>query len=218
MSWSHLASNLREIRERIDRAAESVGRDPALVNLIAVSKTFPADAVRAMYDLGQRHFGESRLQEAQPKIESLPGDIVWHFIGGLQSNKAKRVVQLFDVVHTFCGESQLREAAKAGRPVDALIEVNVADEPQKAGVSPQSLDAFHAQLLDFPSVRFRGLMTIGPATENAEGMRPYYRMLREANARLGGQWLSMGMSGDFDVAIQEGASHIRIGTALFGAR
>jgi len=218
MDWQHVEENYREISDRIQTSCESVQRDPNSVTLIAVSKTFPIEAVKAAYDLGHRHFGESRLQEAQPKIENLPDDIVWHFIGGLQSNKAKKVAQLFDAIHTFDSESQLREAAKANHSIDALIEVNVAEEKQKSGILLRDLDSFHQKLLDFKLVRFRGLMTIGPATENPEQMRPYFRALREANSRLGGQWLSMGMSGDFEVAIQEGASHIRIGTALFGER
>ncbi|AIE86541.1 YggS family pyridoxal phosphate-dependent enzyme [Fimbriimonas ginsengisoli] len=218
MDWRHLSANFAEIYSRIAQAAEAVDRDPASVTLIAVSKTFPVDAIRAAYDLGHRHFGESRLQEALPKIEALPEDIVWHFIGKLQSNKAKRVAQLFDVIHTIESEAQLKEIAKAGRRVDALIEVNVANEAQKSGIFPVALDLLHAKLLDFPQASFRGLMTIGPATDNPEEMRPIFRKLREENARLGGQWLSMGMSGDFEVAIQEGASHVRIGTALFGAR
>lgn len=216
--WSHVSTNLRSIRGRIDRAAESVGRDPASVTLVAVSKTFPADAIRAAYDAGQRHFGESRLQEAQPKIETLPGDVVWHFIGGLQSNKAKKIASLFDVVHTLDNDGQLREIAKGSRTVDALIEVNIAGEAQKSGVSPEGVDLLLAKLLECSRVRFRGLMTIGPATDDPERMRPYFRALREENARLGGQWLSMGMSNDFEVAIQEGSTHVRVGTALFGAR
>jgi pyridoxal phosphate enzyme (YggS family) len=218
MSWEHISRNFREVGEQIERAAESAGRDPASVTLVAVTKTFPVEAVRAAYDLGHRHFGESRLQEAQPKIEALPSDTVWHFIGKLQSNKAKRVAQLFDVIQTLESETQLKEIAKAGRAVEALVEVNVANEAQKSGLPLESLDLFLVKLLDFPQARFRGLMTIGPATDNAEEMRPIFRSLREANARVGGQWLSMGMSGNFEVAIQEGASHVRIGTALFGAR
>lgn len=218
MTWRHVASNLKAIHERISKAADSAGRDPASVTLVAVSKTFSVEAIRAAYDAGQRHFGESRLQEAVPKIEMLPADITWHFIGALQSNKAKKIAQLFDVVHTFDSESQLREATKAERTLDGLIEVNVAEEAQKSGILFSGLDAFHEKLLEFQSIRFRGLMTIGPATDDCEGMRPYFRTLREANARLGGQWLSMGMSADFDVAIQEGASHVRIGSAIFGSR
>lgn len=206
------------MRDRIARACESADRDPASVTLVAVSKTYSSDAIRAAFDLGLRHFGESRLQEAQSKIETLPGEIVWHFIGHLQSNKAKRVGQLFDVVHTLTSEAQVRELGKAGRTVDGLIEVNIAEETQKNGLLLADVDAFRKSLLDCSWIRFRGLMTIGPAVDEAEAMRPYFQALREANLTVGGSWLSMGMSHDFEVAIQEGSTHVRVGTALFGAR
>jgi PLP dependent protein len=210
--------NLHNLRERICRSCETARRDPASVTLVAVGKTFPADDIRRAYDLGVRDFGESRLQEAQPKIESLPTDIVWHFVGNLQSNKAKRAAQLFQVLHTVYKPSQLAELAKADRTVDALVEVNIAEEPQKAGLSAERLDHFVPMLLQCPQVRFRGLMTIGPVVQEPSQMRRYFRSLREANERLGGEWLSMGMSSDFEVAIQEGSTHVRVGTALFGVR
>lgn len=213
-----IASRLNRIRERIEVAAHSVGRDSTAVTLIAVSKTVGIDAIREAYDAGQRHFGESRLQEAMPKIEALPGDIVWHFVGTLQSNKAKRVAERFDVIHTLESESQLREIGKAGRVVDGLIEVNIANEPQKSGISVKNLEAFANSGLQYPSVHLRGLMTIGPPNLDPEAMRPFFRDLRTLGERIGGQWLSMGMSDDFEVAIQEGATHVRVGTAIFGSR
>lgn len=213
-----IASRLERIRGRIEIAARSVGRDPAEVTLVGVSKTVGIDAIREAYDAGQRHFGESRLQEALPKIEALPSDIVWHFVGTLQSNKAKRVAQQFGVIHTLESESQLKEMAKAGRDVDGLIEVNIADEPQKSGISVKNLEAFANSGLQYPSVHLRGLMTIGPPLRDPEAMRPFFRELRALGERVGGQWLSMGMSDDFDVAIQEGATHVRVGTAIFGSR
>lgn len=209
---------LDSIRERIARAAESIGRDPSEVTLIAVSKMHSRDAVKEAYDLGLRHFGESRLQEAEAKVASLPGDIVWHFIGHLQSNKAKRVASMFDSIHTLDSDGQLREIDKAGRSIDGLIEVNIANETQKAGILPEALDGFHEKVLNCSHIRFQGLMTVGPALENPEGMRPYFRKLRELNEQADGKWLSMGMSSDFEVAIQEGATHVRIGSALFGSR
>ena len=213
-----MRSRFNEIRTRVQIACESAGRDPDEVTLIAVSKTHPLEAILEAYDLGHRHFGESKLQEALPKIEGAPEDIIWHFIGNLQSNKAKRIAEVFDVIHTVWKPSHLVEIDKTGRPSDVLIEVNIANEPQKAGISQESLDEFRETLLQYGSVQFRGLMTIGPALDDAESMRPYFRQLREANERVGGEWLSMGMSSDFEVAIQEGATHIRVGTALFGAR
>ncbi len=213
-----IASRLDRIRERIEIAARSVGRDPSGVTLIAVSKTVDVEAIQAAYDAGQRHFGESRLQEALPKIEALPKDIVWHFVGKLQSNKAKRAAMSFAVIHTLESDSQLRELSKAGREVDGLIEVNIADEPQKSGISAKNLEAFANSGLQYPSVHLRGLMTIGPPLQDPEAMRPFFRELRMLGERIGGQWLSMGMSDDFEVAIQEGATHVRVGSAIFGSR
>ncbi len=213
-----IARNLAQIQARIAQACESVNRDSADVTLIAVSKTFSTDDIKQAYDAGHRHFGESRLQEAQPKIEALPIDIVWHFIGHLQSNKAKKVAQLFEVVHTLDSESQLTEITKAGRPIEGFIEVNIANEPQKAGISPESLDEFAQTVLSYSQVHLTGLMAIGPTVIDSELSRPFFRQLRNHAHRLGVQKLSMGMSQDFDVAIQEGATHIRVGSAIFGSR
>ncbi len=209
---------LQDVRDRIHRACDSVGRDPGSVTLIAVSKLHPVEDIQMAYDLGQRHFGESRLQEAALKIEMLPNDIVWHFIGPLQSNKAKKIASLFSVIHSFCKTGQILEADKAGSPVEGLIEVNIAEETQKTGISAQNLDGFKSDILQSSNVHFRGLMTIGPVVSDAELMRPYFRELRRHAIRLEADWLSMGMSNDFEVAIQEGASHIRVGSAIFGSR
>lgn len=213
-----IAKNIALIQSQIDRAAETVQRDPNEITLIAVSKTFPIDAIREAYDAGHRHFGESRLQEAQPKIKALPGDIVWHFIGNLQSNKAKKVAQLFEVIHTLESESQLKEIAKAGRQVDGFIEVNIAKETQKAGISTDEVDELIEVVLHYPQVRLCGLMTIGPVEENPETSRKYFRVLKNLANEKDLKGLSMGMSQDFDVAIQEGATHIRVGSAIFGSR
>jgi pyridoxal phosphate enzyme (YggS family) len=213
-----LRTSFLDVHERIARSAESVGRDPASVTLIAVSKTVCVDLIREAYDLGHRDFGESRLQEAIPKIERLPDDIRWHFIGKLQSNKARRAADLFHVIHTLESEQQLRELSKAGRAVDGLIEVNIGVELQKSGISPESLGKFAKTVVQYPLVRLRGLMTVGPLHPNAEFMRPFFRELRELGYGFKGQWLSMGMSNDFEVAIQEGSTHVRVGSALFGAR
>ncbi len=213
-----VAGNLATIQSQVRVACESVQRDPATVTLIAVSKTFPTDAIREAYDAGHRHFGESRLQEALPKIEALPSDIVWHFVGTLQSNKAKRIAQLFDVIHTIDSESQLKEIAKADREVAGFIEVNIANEAQKAGICADRLDDFNKVVLHYPQVRLCGLMTIGPAVEDAEQSRAYFRELRTLARQIGVEGISMGMSQDFDVAIQEGATHVRVGSAIFGSR
>jgi uncharacterized pyridoxal phosphate-containing UPF0001 family protein len=128
------------------------------------------------------------------------------------------VASLFSVIHTIEKESQLREIAKADRAIDALLEVNIADEPQKSGIPVNELDALASKVLNCPLTRLRGLMTIGPAFDDPEMMRPYFRLMKKINDDVGGKWLSMGMSGDFEVAIQEGSTHIRVGTALFGER
>lgn len=213
-----IASNIALIQSQIAQACASVGRDPADITLIAVSKTFPTEAIREAYDAGHRHFGESRLQEALPKIENLPADIVWHFIGHLQSNKAKRVAQLFDVIHTIDSENLVKEIAKAGRQVDGFIEVNIANEAQKAGISADRVDDLRKVVLHYSQIRLRGLMTIGPIVDEPELSRPYYRQLRELARQMDLGGLSMGMSQDFDVAIQEGATHVRVGSAIFGSR
>ncbi|HRJ26371.1 MAG TPA: YggS family pyridoxal phosphate-dependent enzyme [Fimbriimonadaceae bacterium] len=214
-----LAANYRQITESIRRAADEAQRDPATVQLVAVTKTVPLDALREAYDLGLRHFGESKWQEAEPKIAALPADITWHFIGKLQSNKARKVAEAFQVIHTLETESQLKEIAKASRPIDGLIEINIAKEIQKSGIFPETLDDFVQSVLYCKNVRLCGLMTVGPVEVDPERMRGYYKELRGLLAHVPtGSWLSMGMSHDFGVAIQEGATHIRVGTALFGSR
>ena len=213
-----MLDRLREIQARMCQAAESVGRDPASVTLIAVSKTRSIPELQAAYDLGLRHFGESKVQEAIPKVEALPKDITWHFIGHLQSNKAKKCAEYFSVIHSLSSEGQLREIENGARTVDGLIEINIAEESQKSGILPNDLDQFALSALQYKRTRIRGLMTIGPQVDNPEDMRPWFRTLANLSANVGTGWKSMGMSSDFEVAIQEGASHIRVGTALFGER
>lgn len=218
-----MRTRLLAIRERIERACVSAGRDPSGVTLIAVSKGFPAEAVHEAFDLGCRDFGENRLQEALGKFDSLPQELAqactWHFIGTLQSRKVPQVVEAFDVVHTLDRESQVAQLARVQQPVTALIEVNTGREPQKGGVLPEDLPAFVRRFDELPLVRLAGLMTMGPAAAGAEEMRPFFALLRHLGKQCRiGPWLSMGMSDDFDVAIQEGATHVRVGTALFGSR
>lgn len=213
-----LERNLFDIQKKIAQAAESVGRSDSDVTLVAVSKTVSVENIRFLYDLGVRDFGESKLQEAIPKIQTLPEDIIWHFIGHLQSNKARKVAELFSVIHTIASESQLRELEKSSLVRDVFIEINIAQESNKSGISVNLLDVFKEKLLQCKGTRFRGLMTIGPALPDAEAMRSYFKEMNRLNQLAGGTWLSMGMSGDFDVAIQEGATHVRVGSALFGAR
>lgn len=206
------------IQDEIERNCSLVSRDPAGVTLIAVSKTQSIDNVRKLYDLGHRNFGESRLQELIPKAEVLPKDIIWHFIGKLQSNKIRKASEICQVIHTIESDSQIREFCKFSKRIDVLIEVNIANEEQKSGILTKSLDVFHQSVIQSNLAEFRGLMTIGPIVREAEDSRPYFAEMRRLNEQIGGDWLSMGMSRDFGVAIQEGATHIRVGTSLFGER
>lgn len=208
----------REILTRVADASQSVGRDPNSVTLIAVSKTYPVDAIRELYDLGHRDFGESRLQELIPKWEELPKDIRWHFIGKLQSNKTKRAAEICHSIHTIETISQLKELNKSDQPVQVFIEVNIAEEAQKSGILQNSLDTFAQDVIRCEQANLSGLMTIGPVVKDPEQSRPYFEKLRHLGEAIGTMNLSMGMSLDFEVAIQEGATHIRVGTLLFGAR
>ena len=208
----------QEIREKCDDICRKCDRDPASVTIIAVSKTVPLDLMLQAYDIGIRDFGESRYQEAQPKIEAMPSDIRWHFIGKLQSNKARRIGESFDVIHTLEAQSQIRELEKCDKQIKALIEVNVTKEQQKAGIFPETLDETVDLLSCSQNVRFQGLMTIGPLVDDPEQNREVFRSLAQLGMRHRAEWLSMGMSADYDVAIQEGATHVRIGSALFGER
>lgn len=213
-----MADNWARIQDDVAEASRESGREPNAVTVIAVSKTYPIEAIRQAYDLGIRDFGESRIQEALPKVAALPDDIRWHFIGPLQSNKAKTAANHFHVIHSLGSKSQLVEIAKSDRTIDGLLQVNLGREEQKSGIFEETLDAALDNVLKCPQVRFRGLMTIGPLVGNPEEARPIFRRLAELGSRVGAEWLSMGMSGDFRVAIQEGATHVRIGSALFGER
>ena len=210
--------SLQDVRDRIARACDSCGRDQATVTLVAVSKTVSVDEIQRVYDQGHRVFGENRLQEALPKITALPSDIEWHFVGRLQSNKAKAVAEAFAVIHTLENERQLAGIGKASRLIDGLIELNLGREVQKGGNLPESLDNTLNLVQEYSNVRFRGLMTVGPLTPNPEGNRPLFRQLAELGRKVGAEWLSMGMSADIEAAIQEGSTHVRVGTAIFGER
>jgi PLP dependent protein len=228
---SDLAARLAEIRGRVERAAQRAGRDPAGVKLLAVSKTQPAERVREAARLGLRAFGENRVQEAESKIEALRGEgLEWHLIGTLQRNKAKRAAALCDVIQSVdrsaLVESLGREAAALGRTLRIFLQVNVDDEPQKGGCAPAELPTLARLCQAQPALELAGLMTIPRACADPEQVRPSFARLRELldqlnRAREGSpplRELSMGMSSDFEVAVQEGATWLRIGTALFGER
>lgn len=213
-----IRENLAAIEERIEKACASCGRNRDDVTLIAVSKTQPAEAILAAHSLGLRHFGESRWQEAETKVHHLPSDITWHFIGKVQSNKAQKIAQTVDVIHTLENSRQLAEIAKQTRTFDGLIQLNTSGEEQKLGIFPGYLDRLVEDVIQCKHVRFRGLMGIARMVEDPEECRAEFRLLRQEAQRIGVDWLSMGMSHDLEVAIQEGSTHIRIGTALFGSR
>jgi len=215
-----VAANLAAVRARIARAAERARRDPAGVRLIAVSKTMPAALVRAAIDAGATDVGENYVQEASAKRATVGDGAHWHLIGHLQRNKAARAVETFDCIQTIdspaLAAAVARHAAAAGRTMRVLLEVKLGGEASKSGVPPADLPA----LLDAARVSalvVDGLMTVPPPGE-PEAARPHFRALRELAARHGLRELSMGMTDDFEVAIEEGATMIRIGRAIFGAR
>lgn len=223
-----LAANLENIRRRIAAACARAGRDPGSVTLLAVSKGQPPEAVRAAADLGLTLFGENKVQEAKAKIPLCPGRLHWHLVGHLQSNKARDAVHWFEMIQSLdslalAAELQ-KQAEKAAKTVPVLLEVNVAGEASKFGYRPEQLLAELPDLNAFPRLEIQGLMTLAPWTPDPEKVRPVFRRLRELKAeceqRLGAPLahLSMGMSGDFEVAIEEGATLVRLGTALFGPR
>lgn len=220
-SEASISDRLAAMYRRIAEAAAEASRNPADVTLIAVAKTFPTEAVAEALAAGQRHFGENRVQEGMAKYpgfrEAHP-DLVLHLIGPLQTNKVKQAVAHFDVIHTLDRESLAQELAKefakTGRRLPCFIQVNTGEEPQKAGCAPQDADAFIAacRALDLPVV---GLMCIPPAGEEPS---PHFALLNKIAKRNGLDQLSMGMSGDFETAVMLGATHVRVGSAIFGGR
>jgi len=220
------------VADRIAGAAESCGRPAKEVQLIAVSKTFPAQTIRTAAAAGQLRFGENRIQEAEPKIQALRGipEIEWHLVGHLQSNKAKKAAELFDVIHSLDSVKiaiRLNEfCLMAGRVSRALVQVDLGHEATKSGADPGNVRDFIAATSGLKGIRLDGLMAIPPFFEDPEQTRPYFSALRqlrdtlesEQRGCLGQGNLSMGMSHDFEVAIQEGATMVRVGTAIFGAR
>lgn len=224
-----IAANLEKIRARVARAAERAGRRDEIL-IIAVSKTFPSEAIRSAHDAGLRHFGENRVQEFEGKHAQVRGfvDSIWHFIGHLQSNKVQRAVHLFDRIDSVDSISlaqKIDAAASAGaKRLPVLIEVRLSHETSKSGVGEDELVALAAGISKLRSLELRGLMTIPPYADDPEQARPYFRKLRElrdgVSKELGVAFpvLSMGMSHDLEVAVEEGATEIRVGAALFGER
>jgi PLP dependent protein len=221
-------SNLNAIQQRIDAACARAGREPNSVTLLAVSKGQPPEAIRAAADSGLVLFGENKVQEAKAKIPLCPGKLRWHMIGHLQSNKCRDAVHFFEMIQSVDSLSLAEEinkcADKAAKTMPILLEVNIAGEASKFGYAPEKVLAELSAINELPKIEIHGLMTIAPWTSEVERVRPIFRRLREIKSEceqiLGAPLphLSMGMSGDFEVGIEEGATLVRIGTALFGPR
>jgi pyridoxal phosphate enzyme (YggS family) len=216
------ADRLAEVRQHIAAAARAAGRDPASVTLVAVSKTHGADRVRELLDAGQRVFGENRVQEAEEKFPALKAaypDLALHLIGPLQTNKAREAVALFDVIQSVDRErlaaTLAKEMTRSGRRPDCYVQVNTGEEPQKAGVLPAELDAFVASCRDTHKLPIAGLMCIPPVDEEPA---LHFGLVAKMAARNGLARISMGMSADYETAVRLGATHVRVGTALFGHR
>lgn len=231
ISTDAVGRHVRNVLERIGKAAQRAGRNPDAVQLIAVTKAVPVDRIRAAVDAGVRILGENRLQEALPKIEALGGrGLRWHFIGTLQRRKVRAVVGVFEMIQSvdsleLAAEID-RRAAAAGIRQDVLLEINVGREATKAGFSPEEASEAVAGLEALPNLAVKGLMAVPPQGTDAEASRPHFRTLRELARSLASpalkrtrmEELSMGMSGDFEVAVEEGATMVRVGTAIFGER
>ena len=225
---SQIARNLEEVRKRLEAAARRAGRDPAAVRLVAVSKTVDLERIKEAWDAGQLIFGENYLQEARSKIAALPQAVIWHFIGHLQSNKAKAAVELFHLIHSVDRLRLARAldaaAAQRGMVQEILLQVNLAGEASKSGATLKAAPELFQEIARLPHLRVVGLMTMPPWFADPEAARPYFRALRELRDRLLQLGicplpeLSMGMSGDFEAAVEEGATLVRVGTAIFGQR
>lgn len=222
---SHLAENLAVVKSRVAAAAGAAGH---AVDLLVVSKTWPAEVVRELVDTGQLLFGENRLQEGEEKIPVLPDELEWHFIGGLQSNKVRKVLPLFPVVHSLSSMKLVRfterVAGELGLVPKVYLEVNIGSEESKHGFSPEGLRENLDEILTLKNLSWQGLMCIPPRVETPEGARPWFAKVRELQeelerrAGLSLSGLSMGMSEDFEVAISEGSTIVRVGSAIFGPR
>lgn len=223
-----VAENLTEIQDRIAKACASSGRPVAEVKLIAVSKTWPAEHVQKAVDAGQRVFGENKLQEGQEKIPVMSDELEWHYIGGLQRNKVRKVLDLFHVVHSIdslkLAKYTNNVAAEMGLNPRVFLQVNIGNEESKGGFSTEELEACFIDLLELKNIQIVGLMCIPPAVEISDDARVWFLKVVELRDALESTHgvrlpeLSMGMSGDFETAIEEGATYVRVGTSIFGKR
>ncbi len=225
-----IADNFKEIIDRIALAAQRAGRDPSSVKLIAVTKTVDIKRIREAVAAGASALGENRVQEAREKIEQLGSLAGWHLIGHLQSNKAKYAVKLFELIHSIdsleLAQEVDKQAAKIGKIQDVLIEVNISGETSKAGIPADDAANLIRKTAALKNISIKGLMTMPPFFDNPEEARPYFKKLRDLSVQIdldkipnvSMEELSMGMSGDFEVAVEEGATMVRVGTAIFGGR
>jgi pyridoxal phosphate enzyme (YggS family) len=217
-----IAERVEGLRRRIASACERSGRSLGEITLVAVTKGVAADAIREAVEAGVHHLGENRVQEAeakQPLLADISALVTWHLVGHLQTNKIKTALGLFDIIHSV-DSLHLAEAIsrRAAKPVPIFLEVNITGENTKFGLSPDDLIRDGAAIALVPNLDVRGLMMVAPQAADAEDVRPHFRRLREEAERLGLRGLSMGMTNDFEVAIEEGATHARIGRAIFGER
>lgn len=225
-----LSDNLHEVQENIRKACERSGRNPEDVTLIAVSKTKPVSDIEQIYAAGIREFGENKVQEMNDKQKVLPGDINWHMIGHLQRNKVKYIVDNVAMIHSVdsvrLAEEISKEAVKKNVAVDILVEVNVAKEESKFGFYTEDVGQFVEQISKLPGINIKGLMTSAPFVDNPEDNRQYFKKLKDLSVDINAKnidnvhmdFLSMGMTNDYVVAVEEGATHVRVGTAIFGHR
>jgi pyridoxal phosphate enzyme (YggS family) len=224
---STIKENFSRVTERIEKAARRVGRDPAEINLVAVSKTVEAARIKEAIEAGVSILGENYVQEAQKKIEEIGRPVAWHFIGHLQSNKAKYAVRIFDMIHSIdsltLAEELNRRAEQVGQIAKVMIEVNISGEATKFGTDEEKVFSIIRGILNLNHLSLEGLMTMPPYFDLPEMSRPYYTKLRELKEKMVREGiplkeLSMGMSNDFEIAIEEGATYVRVGTAIFGER
>jgi len=224
---STIKENLLRVTERIERAARRVGRDPKEIKLVAVSKTVEASRIQEAIEAGVSILGENYVQEAQKKIEAIGHSVAWHFIGHLQTNKAKYAIRLFEMIHSLdsfpLAEELNRRAEQVGQVAKVMIEVNISGEATKFGTDEEKVFSIARGILNLRHLSLEGLMTMPPYFDSPEMSRPYYIKLRELKEKMIREGiplkeLSMGMSNDFEIAIEEGATYVRVGTAIFGER
>lgn len=224
-----IRENIQEVREKVAEAARRAGRDPGAVNLVAVTKTIPLDSVMEAYHCGIRDFGENRVQELLKKYGKIPPGVNLHFIGTLQTNKVKKIIGRANLIHSLDGmalaEEIDRAARETGQAARVLIQVNIGSEGTKRGLPPKEVLPFAEQAAGLTGLQILGLMAIAPWCKDPEDVRPYFRemnvLFKKVKERVPGllmRHLSMGMSGDYPVAVEEGATILRVGTAIFGAR